>query len=124
MVFDPQIVALGSDNNTIELQKRNGTFISTIPGNSSILSFSHDNQTLVTSSLDDFLKLWKFGSKQEISLKGSSNHITSIDFSRNGKLIAAANADNFIRLWHSDGTPLKTLPTNNEKVTRIIFSPR
>ncbi|MDF5730634.1 MAG: WD40 repeat domain-containing protein, partial [Rhizonema sp. PD38] len=121
--YDTRIVAMGSDNNTIELQKRNGTFITTIPGDSSILSFSHDNQTLVTSSTDDFLKLWKFGRKQEISLKGGSNHITSIDFSDDGKLIAAASADNFIRLWHSDGTLVKILPTNNEKVPSIIFSP-
>ena len=121
--FDTQIVALGSDNNTIELHKRNGTFISTIPGEPSILSFSHDNQTLVTSSPDDFLKLWKFDNKQEISLEGGKNSITSIDFSPDGKLIAALNADNFIRLWRSDGTPVKFWRPNNEIVTSLIFSP-
>ncbi len=122
--FDNRIVALGSDNNTIELHERNGNLISTISGDSSILGFSHNNQTLVTSSPDDFLKVWKFDSKQEISLKGSNNHITSIDLSHDGKLIATASADNFIRLWRSNGTLVKQiLPTNNEKVTSILFSP-
>lgn len=121
--FDPQIFALGSDNNTIELHNRKENFISIISGDSSILSFSHNNKTLVTSSSDDFLKVWKLDSKQEIALKGSKKHITSINFSHDGKLVAAASADNFIRLWHSDGTLVKILPTNNEEVTSIIFSP-
>ncbi|MEH2012383.1 WD40 repeat domain-containing protein [Nostoc sp.] len=121
--FDRKIAALGSNNNTTEIQKRDGTWISTILGDSSILSFSHDNQTLATASPNDLLKLWKFDSKQAITLKRSNNHITTIYFSPDGQLIAAAIADNSVRLWRSDGTLVKSLPSKTEKITSVIFSP-
>jgi WD40 repeat protein/tetratricopeptide (TPR) repeat protein len=121
--FNGKIAALGSNNNMIEIKKRDGSFISTIPGDSSILSFSHDNQTLATGSPDDFLKLWKFDSKQEIPLKGSKNYITSINFSRDGEFIAATDASNLIRLWRSNGTLVKSLLSKTEKITNVIFSP-
>ena len=121
--FDGQIAAMGSNNNRIQLQNRDGTYISTISGDSSILSFSHDNQTLATGSPNDLLKLWKFDSKQEIPLEGSRNYITSIDFSPDGYLVAAVDADNLIRLWRSDGTLVNTLLSNTGKITNVIFSP-
>ena len=123
--FDGKTVALSSDDNTIELQNRDGTYINTISGDSSILTFSPDNKTLVTGSLDDILKLRKLDGKQEITLKGISNSsITSIDFSPNGQLVAAASTDNSVRLWNSiNGKLLSLLSDNSEEVTSISFSP-
>ncbi|ACC78809.1 hypothetical protein [Nostoc punctiforme] len=122
--FDGQTVALGSSDNSIELQNRDGTHIKTIRGDSSILSFSPDNQTLATGSPDDILKLWKLDTNKEITLKGSTNKITTIDFSPDGNLVAAASADNFVRLWRSsDGTFIGHLKGNTKQVTNVSFSP-
>ncbi|MBE8999266.1 hypothetical protein IQ274_13815 [Nostoc sp. LEGE 12447] len=122
--FDGKTVAIGSNDNSIELQNRDGTHIKTIQGDSSILSFSPDNQTLATGSADDILKLRKIDSKKEITLKGSTNRITSIDFSRDGNLVAAASVDNLVRLWHSsDGKFIGPLKGDTEQVTNVSFSP-
>jgi WD40 repeat protein len=128
--FNGQTVAFGNivniDNidNSIELQNRDGIHIKTLAGDSSILSFSPDNQTLATGSPDDILKLWKLDSKKEISLKGSTNKITSIDFSPDGNLVAAANADGFVKLWRSsDGQFIGHLKGETKQVTNVSFSP-
>jgi WD40 repeat protein len=122
--FDGKTVALGSDNKSIELQNRDGTHIKTIQGDSSILSFSPDNQTLATGSPDDILKLWKLDSKKEITLKGSTNRIVTIDFSPDGNLVAAASTDNLIRLWRSsDGKFIRLLKGQIKQVTNLSFSP-
>jgi WD40 repeat protein len=121
--FNGDIIALGNYyNNKIELQNRDGTFMKTIPGDSSILSFSPDNQTFATRSPNNVLKLRKLNSNQEINLKTNSNSITIFDSSSDGHLIAAS-ADNSISLWRSNGALIKTLPTKTKEVKSIIFSP-
>ncbi|WP_392477282.1 hypothetical protein [Nostoc sp. C110] len=121
--FDGKVAAIGRNNNTISLQNREGKTINTIQGDSSVLSFSPDNQTLATGSSDDILKIWKLDSKQEIILKGHSNSTTSIDISPNNQLIASASTDNSVRLWRSNGDFIRTLPGKNQRITSISFSP-
>ncbi|MBC1296544.1 PD40 domain-containing protein, partial [Nostoc sp. UCD122] len=121
--FNGQIVALGSEDNEIKLQNRDGTLIKIIKGNSSILSFSPDNQMFATRSPENVLKLSKLNRNQEITLKGNNNSITSIKSSPDSQLIAAVSADNSISLWHSNGAFIKTLPRNAKEVTNISFSP-
>ncbi|MDE5122484.1 MAG: hypothetical protein O4965_21465, partial [Trichodesmium sp. St19_bin1] len=94
----------------------------TIPNNYT-LSFSHDNQNLITNSTDYSYspKLWNLD-KGEIALQKNTGSVKNISVSSDGKTIAAINNDNkFIQLWNSKGVLLKKLQHN--EVKKLAFSP-
>ncbi|MCT7952953.1 hypothetical protein NG798_24450 [Ancylothrix sp. C2] len=124
-LFSPngQLIATSKGDNTVSLWHRDGTFIRTIEGNSSVLSFSPDHQSIITASPDDIIKLGTYEGK-EITWKDKIGSITSIKLSPNGQFIATVGIDNTVKLWKRNGTLIKNLTQYGLNKTPIVtFSP-
>jgi WD40 repeat protein len=130
-LFSPngQIIATNnSDDETVKLWRRDGTFLRNIQGDSSVMSFSPDSQAIITGSREDIIKLWT-SEGQEVTWKNKIGSIASIELSPDGQRIATVGSDNTVRLWKRDGTPIGVLykyPVNRNRVKEIptvVFSP-
>lgn len=124
---DGRILASGGRDNTVKIwQLADRTLLTTLTGHSNIVtnvSFSHDGQILGSASNDGSIKLWQLKKPVFTVLTDhTGNEINSISFSPNGQLIAAASMDNTIQLWRKDGTLVKTLRGNTERIINISFS--
>jgi WD40 repeat protein len=109
-----------------------GTLITTLKGHNgsvSDLSFSPDGQTIVASSGDGSVNLWKRDGTLITSLKGFERGTSeNLSFSSDGQtlpgrfaprkqaahgyVLAASNGNDLLRLWKRDGTIITTLKQN------------
>jgi WD40 repeat protein/DNA replication protein DnaC len=130
-LFSPngQIIATNnSDDDTVKLWRRDGTFLRNIQGDPSVMSFSPDSQAIITGSRDDVIKLWTDKGK-EVTWKNKIDSIASIKLSPDSQRIATVGSDNTVRLWKRDGTPIAVLhkyPLNRNlenKIPTVVFSP-
>jgi chaperonin cofactor prefoldin len=78
----------------------------------SALSFSPDDQFLVTCSVDRNIQIWKIQTLREaISFSGHSDTINAISFSYASKSLITGSSDRTIRLWDQvSGVAKKTFP--------------
>ena len=106
--------------NKVQLWQRGGTLRTTLPGLNSEVSFSHDNQMLVSASQDSTVQLWR---RDGTFLKTLQGEPIDGSFSPDGRTIALIRSGNKVQLSESNGTPIKTLQGYTGKVYRIIFSP-
>ncbi|MEG4034619.1 hypothetical protein QUA03_12415 [Microcoleus sp. S36b_A4] len=130
-LFSPngQIIATNNwEDDTVKLWRRDGTFLRTIQGDSSVMSFSPDSQAIITGSRDDVIKLWTSEGK-EVTWKNKIDSIASIELSDDGQIIATIGTDRTVRLWKRDGTPIAVLhkyPVNRNRenqIPAVVFSP-
>jgi WD40 repeat protein/DNA replication protein DnaC len=130
-LFSPngQIIATNNwEDDTLKIWRRDGTFLRTIQGDSSVMSFSPDSQALITGSRDDVIKLWTSEGK-EVIWKNKIDSIASIKLSYDGQIIATVGTDRTVRLWKRDGTPITVLhkyPVNRNRenqIPAVVFSP-
>jgi WD40 repeat protein len=103
---DGQILASGSDDNTIKLWDVNtGQLISTLVGHSwsvVALAFTPDGETLISASWDQTIKLWRVSTKAEIAtLCGHEDSVNTIAINPVNQLIASGSRDKTIKLWGS-----------------------
>ncbi|HLO83496.1 MAG TPA: serine/threonine-protein kinase [Nostocaceae cyanobacterium] len=103
---DGQILATGSDDNTIKLWEVNtGQLISTLVGHSwsvVALAFTPDGETLISASWDQTIKLWRVSTKAEIAtLCGHGDSVNTIAVNPVDQLIASGSRDKTIKLWGS-----------------------
>jgi len=122
---DSQLIATGSNDQTVKLWKPDGTLRQTLQHTATVhaLSFSPDSQRLVTSSLDGSIYLWSREGKLLKTFQGHSAAIWDIAVSPDGERIASASEDSTIRLWSVDGKPIKTLTGHQSGVWGVAFSP-
>ncbi|HEY9727028.1 MAG TPA: AAA-like domain-containing protein, partial [Chroococcales cyanobacterium] len=122
---DGQLIATGSNDQTVKLWKRDGTLLQTLQHTATVhaLSFSPDSQRLVTSSLDGSIYLWSREGKLLKTFQGHSAAIWAIAVSPNGQRIASASEDSTIRLWSVDGKLIETLTGHESGVWGVAFSP-
>jgi WD40 repeat protein len=122
---DGQLIATGSNDQTVKIWKRDGTLRQTLQHTATVfaLGFSPDSQRLVTSSLDGSIYLWSREGQLLKTFEGHSAAIWAIAVSPDGQRIASASEDSTIRLWSIDGKPLKTLTGHQGGVWGVAFSP-
>ena len=122
---DGQLVATGSNDQTVKLWKPDGTLRQTLQHTATVhaLSFSPDSQRLVTSSLDGSIYLWSREGKLLKTFQGHGAAIWDIAVSPDGQRIASASEDSTIRLWRVDGKLIETLTGHQGGVWGVAFSP-
>ncbi|MBW4470384.1 MAG: TIR domain-containing protein [Stenomitos rutilans HA7619-LM2] len=87
------------------------------------ISFSPDGKTLVTSSDDGTVKLWKLDGTLLNTFK-QDGYAYAVSFSPDGKTIATSNfIDSTIKLWALNGKLLKTFKRHQDSIFDLAFNP-
>ncbi|KAI4826052.1 hypothetical protein KUCAC02_021707 [Chaenocephalus aceratus] len=88
------------------------------------------SDTIVTGSLDDMVKVWKWGDEKlelQWSLEGHQLGVVSVDISHNGAIAASSSLDAHIRLWDLEsGKQIKSMDAGPEvqlTAWSVAFSP-
>lgn len=90
--------------------------------NGIVVSFSPDNQHLVTTGDDGTLKLWNFQGQQVLTWQDKRTINNNISISRNGQILAtAAGDDGAISLWNLKGEQLHTWNGNQGWRCKQLF---
>ncbi|MBN3283247.1 WDR61 protein, partial [Polyodon spathula] len=83
--------------------------------------------TIVTGSLDDSVKVWKWTDEKlelQWSLEGHQLGVVSVDISHNGAIAASSSLDAHIRLWDLDsGKQIKSMDAGPVDAWTVAFSP-
>jgi len=117
-----------SDGNTVTFwhvsdSKQLNSFQS--PGFLMRINFSPDGSTLVTTSWDKTVRLWRVSDATlQRTLAGHTAIVNNAVYSPDGSLLASASDDKTVRLWRvSDGTLLHTLTGHTQPPFDLLFSP-
>lgn len=88
------------------------------------LTFSLDNQYVISSSFDNSIKIWDIITGKEINSLKHTSYITHIVCSPNNKYIISITRDRNINIWDfKSGNLIKSISTNNEIISSICVSP-
>jgi WD40 repeat protein len=103
---DGQILATGSDDNTIKLWELNtGKLIRTLTGHSDwvlSLAMTPDGQTLVSGSRDNTIKLWHLNTGKLLrTLTGHKKWVYSLAVTPDGHTLASGSEDKTIKIWQA-----------------------
>jgi WD40 repeat protein len=126
---DGQTIASASDDQTLNLWRRDGKLLQTLKGHQSTVkdvTFSPDGKKIATASFDGTIKLWRTSDGALIKTINAHNfEVFSVSWSADGQIIASGSADTTIKIWRvSDGQLLKTLSGHSADVNSVSFSPQ
>uniref|UniRef100_A0A3B3SPN3 Superkiller complex protein 8 n=1 Tax=Paramormyrops kingsleyae TaxID=1676925 RepID=A0A3B3SPN3_9TELE len=86
-----------------------------------------NSETIVTGSLDDMVKVWKWSDEKlelQWTLEGHQLGVVSVDISQNGAIAASSSLDAHIRLWELDtGKQIKSMDAGPVDAWTVAFSP-
>jgi WD40 repeat protein len=88
------------------------------------LLFTPDGNTLVTSGMDNIVKLWSVPEWAPLrTLEGHANSVNSISLSPSGHTLATGSTDQTVRLWSfPEGQILHTLQDRKKTVSSVQIS--
>jgi WD40 repeat protein len=89
------------------------------------VAFSPNGKQIVSSSIDNTIKLWDTETGKEIrTFSGHSSGVRSVMFSPDGKTIVSGSADKTIKIWDVEtGKDIKTFLGHSSGVNSVVFSP-
>jgi WD40 repeat protein len=79
--------------------------------------------SLIATSKDNVVKLWRRDGKLEKSLAGHRAVVWGLAFSPDGKMLASASEDKTARIWKLDGTGVTVLSGHTAALRAVTFSP-
>jgi len=91
-----------------------------------VLSFSPDQRTILSSSLDQTARIWDAETGElRHTLSGHQSLITNARFSPDGALVATGSGDRTVKLWDAaSGALLSTLEGFPSTVNQLGFNPQ
>ena len=125
------IATVGYDLETkkyvVKLWRQDGTLMTTLNGHEGDIqdiSFSPDNQIIVTASADKTVKFWQLDGKEIIKQEGTDQENQDVRFNRDGQIVAALGADNTVKLWQRNGKKeIATLKGHEGDILDVSFRP-
>lgn len=123
---DRQLIASGSEDNTIKLWQSNGKLLTTLAQHQDSIQdivFSPDNQIFASASVDKTVKLWRTDGTLIHTLEGHTDDVNKVAFAPRGQILASASNDNTVKIWRRDGTLIQTLEGHGDRVKSVAFSP-
>ncbi len=133
---DGQLLASAGNDEKINIWRRNGSLVKTIPAdkdspwrhkdNVTFVSFSPSGTKIASASRDRTVKLWDLQTGDLIfTLAAHKDSVYSISFNPTGELLATTSNDGTLKLWQvSDGKLLRTISGHQKAVNWVSFSPR
>ncbi|MFN6499765.1 MAG: hypothetical protein RMX65_022620 [Nostoc sp. DedQUE01] len=118
--FSPNGQIIASVNNEVEFWQRDQTVKTTLPGNNSDISFSPDNQKLVSASQGNTLELWH----QNGTFIKNYGELIDGSFSPDNQTIALVRKDNTVELYSTNSNIIKILKGHKDRIFQISFSPK
>ncbi len=87
------------------------------------VSFSPDGLSVISSSMDNTLKLWSLKGECLATFNGHSNSVTSVSFSPDGLFVISGSNDRTLKLWNLQGECLATFEGHSHWISSVSFSP-
>jgi WD40 repeat protein len=150
MSRDPQILVVGSNDETISLWNQTGQLIEQPHAHKiavEAVAVSLDGQIIASGGYDSLICLWdKHGNSIGSPLSGHEKSVTALAFSPNGQYLVSGSSDGTVRLWltqnrvlhgtfrgHQEAPPVVQLTADGrwmsfkggqeKNVTSVAFSP-
>jgi len=88
------------------------------------LRFTADGQTLISSGMDNLVKLWSVRGWELVrTFAGHANSVNSLALSPDEKVLATGSSDNTVKLWSfPEGEVLHTLQDRKKTVSAVAIS--
>jgi WD40 repeat protein len=110
-VIDGEHFATGGSQKWVKLFHIDGTLVATLQGHDGYvlaLAATPDGQYIISTSLDETIKVWDVATKSLLSTCEGRNHVHAVAVMPDGQRFLSGAGDGTVRVWLLDGT-LKNL---------------
>ncbi|MEH2169423.1 MAG: hypothetical protein V7K41_22745 [Nostoc sp.] len=145
---DGQILAIQTNEHTLEIWRADGTFLKIFPSLSNPeierfnyfsleqhMSFSSDSHTIAIRTGENAVQFWKLDHKTSTKLSllntinGKNNWVEQVKYISNNQTIAIVGGNDTVKLWqltrelNKEAQLLKTLLGHSNEITSVSISP-